>query len=257
MKIIINEVVTKKIFDLYQRLIDKELSELKERYRNEEINSSNWYLSSFSHINKVKVINLKLRPSLSLYIDVYTDLRFDEDDAQNFASYLRDKLNFTGVKWIVPTLINNHKEDDIITENQSDKLINKIKNAIDSAGLFTTIKMVGGYDKFNTILPEYFKSRTHKIELINELIEKDTEGRIYLEEIGEPIIIGVEEVNDGHILNHHLEFVERDIVSVTVWEYNDGEIIDVPWDRYELSFEELEKSILDKIYKVMVNYYLR
>jgi hypothetical protein len=42
----------------------------------------------------------------------------------------------------------------IITENQSDKLINKIKNAIDKVGLSSTIKMVGGFDILTKILGE-------------------------------------------------------------------------------------------------------
>ena len=105
MKIIISEEANKKVFGLFQSLIDKEMSELKERYRNEEITASNWYLPMFNHIHKVKVINIKYKPALSVYIDVYADSRFDEDDVQGFAKYLRDKLSFAGNPWIVPILI--------------------------------------------------------------------------------------------------------------------------------------------------------
>ena len=104
MKIIINEEANKKVFGLFQSLIDNELSELKERYRNEEITASNWYLSIYSRIHKVKVINIKYKPGLSVYIDVYADSRFDEDDVQGFANYLRDRLGFAGNPWIVPIL---------------------------------------------------------------------------------------------------------------------------------------------------------
>lgn len=104
MKIIINEEVNRKVFVLYQRLIDKEMSELKERYRNEEITDSNWYLSIYSRIHKVKVINIKYKPALSVYIDVYAGSHFDEDDVQGFAKYLRDRLGFAGNPWIVPIL---------------------------------------------------------------------------------------------------------------------------------------------------------
>lgn len=104
MKIIINEEVNRKVFVLYQRLIDKEMSELKERYRNEEITASNWYLSIYSRIHKVKVINIKYKPALSVYIDVYAFSHFDEDDVQGFAKYLRDRLGFAGNPWIVPIL---------------------------------------------------------------------------------------------------------------------------------------------------------
>jgi hypothetical protein len=104
MKILINEEVNKKVFGLFQSLIDKEMSELKERYRNEEITASNWYVSMYSRIHKVKVINIKYKPALSVYIDVYANSRFDEDDVQGFAKYLRDKLSFAGNPWIVPIL---------------------------------------------------------------------------------------------------------------------------------------------------------
>jgi len=113
MKIIINEEVNKKVFGLFQRLIDNELSELKERYRNEEIDSSNWYLSTYSRIFNVKVVNIKYMPALSVYIDVYADSRFDEDDVQGFAKYLRDKLSFAGNPWIVPIFNENNINESV------------------------------------------------------------------------------------------------------------------------------------------------
>ena len=47
MKIIITE---NKLFDNFQKLIDRELSKLRARYRSEEISASNWYLTIFSKI---------------------------------------------------------------------------------------------------------------------------------------------------------------------------------------------------------------
>jgi hypothetical protein len=90
------------------------------------------------------VINIKHKPSLSVYIDVYADAYFDEDDVQGFAQYLREKLYYTGKPWIVPILINGKLEDGIITENKVDKL----KYILNREGPNTTIKLMGGWDKF-------------------------------------------------------------------------------------------------------------
>jgi hypothetical protein len=109
MKILINEKTDEKLHKVFQRLIDKELSEIKTRYREEEISARNWYLSKFSHINNVDVVNIKYEPGFSVFIDVYADLNFDEDNVQDFANYLREKLSYAGNPWIVPKLFNNKK----------------------------------------------------------------------------------------------------------------------------------------------------
>ena len=117
MKILMNEKSDEKLYNVFQKLIDKELDNLKTRYREEEISASNWYLSVFSPINNVKVLNIKYKPSLSVYIDVDADSRFDEDDVQTFANYLREKLSYAGNPWIVPILVNDSLEDDDYKES--------------------------------------------------------------------------------------------------------------------------------------------
>jgi len=107
MKIIITE---NKLFDNFQKLIDRELSKLKSRYRSEEISASNWYLTIFSKIDSVKVTDIKTIPGLSVYINVYGDSRLDEDDIQTFANYLRKKLSVVGHPWFVPTLVGEINE---------------------------------------------------------------------------------------------------------------------------------------------------
>ena len=102
MKIIITE---NKLLDNFQKLIDRELSKLKARYRSEEISASNWYLTIFSKIDSVKVTNIKNSPTFSVYINVYGDSRLDEDDVLTFANYLRKKLSVIGDPWFVPTLV--------------------------------------------------------------------------------------------------------------------------------------------------------
>lgn len=112
MKVIISENSQKKILNLFQVKIDELFNEIKERYRNEQISASNRYLSTFSKIDKVIVRNVKFKPDLSIYVEVYSDdSRFDEDDIQEFANYLRHKLDYIGNPWIVPILINDSIED--------------------------------------------------------------------------------------------------------------------------------------------------
>ena len=257
MKILINEEVNKKVFGLFQRLIDEELSELKERYRNEEISAGNWYLTLFSHIDKVKVINIKNKPSLSVYIDVYADAYFDEDDVQGFAQYLREKLYYAGNPWMVPILINGKLEDGIITEDGQKKGIkDKLLKLIDKFGLVSSIKMIGGYYTFKGIYPEYFKNKWDKIELINEVISSDDEasGRIYLHEIGEDMPIWKENLDEGHTLEHHIDFIEKDKCGVTIWEYDEeGEMYDEEYDVYDVWLEDLKTPIFDKLFDMVVD----
>lgn len=112
MKVIISENSKKKLLNIFQVKIDEIFDEIKERYRNEEISSSNWYLSTFSKIDKVIVRNVTSKPDLSIYVDVYSDdSRFDEDEVQEFGNYLRHNLDYIGNPWIVPILINNSIED--------------------------------------------------------------------------------------------------------------------------------------------------
>ena len=256
MKILINEEVNKKVFGLFQRLIDEELSELKERYRNEEISASNWYLTLFSHIDKVKVINIKHKPSLSVYIDVYADAYFDEDDVQGFAQYLREKLYYAGHPWMVPILINGNLEDGIISEEQNDKLKNKLLTLIEKFGAFQAIKMIG-YDKFKTFYPDYFKSKVSKIELINEIISNNEEedyGVIRLDDIGGDILIRTENLDEGHTLEHHIDFIETDKCGVTIWEYDDkGNMDEVDFDTYTIWLEDLKTPIFNKLFEMVLN----
>ena len=112
MKVIISENSEKKLLNVFQVKIDELLDEIKQRYRNEEISASNWYLSTFSKIDKVIVRGVTHQHGLSIYVDVYSDdSRFDEDEVPDFANYLRHELEYVGYPWVVPILINNSIED--------------------------------------------------------------------------------------------------------------------------------------------------
>lgn len=132
MKLIITE---NKLFDNFQKLIDRELSKLRARYRSEEISASNWYLTIFSKIDSVKVTNIIYSPTFSVYINVYGDSRLDEDDVLTFANYLRKKLSVIGDPWIVPKLVGEINEIsrtwmDQEHEEMFDKTKDKVVNSI-------------------------------------------------------------------------------------------------------------------------------
>ena len=57
----------------------------------------------------------------------------------------------------------------IITEEQNSRLITDF-------GLLSSIKMMGGYENFNKIYPDYFNNKQHKIDIINELVGTDEKG---------------------------------------------------------------------------------
>jgi hypothetical protein len=265
MKIIIGENTESKLSGLLQTKIGEILDDIKKRYRKEEIGASNWYLNAFSKIDKVVVRNLKVNPYFSIYIDVYSNHgHFDEDDAQSFAVYLKEELSYIGNPWVVPMLINNNLEDeDMISENENEnekpKLNDVIQSMIDESGLVNTIKSSGGYDTFVTIIPDYFKSKTKKIDLINDIIVYDEEagGRIYLEDFMNPIVIR-EGIVDGETFQHEISFIENDIVCVAVWEYDeDGDQLDDMNDTYDMYLEEIQPRHLNQIFEGLINEYLR
>lgn len=44
------------IKNMYQNLIDKTLSKMREKYKEEEISSDNWYLTIFAKVDKINVV---------------------------------------------------------------------------------------------------------------------------------------------------------------------------------------------------------
>ena len=124
----------------------------------------------------------------------------------------------------------------IIRENDRPKILDMILTMIDESGLVSTIKSTGGYDTFVTIIPDYFKSKSKKIDLINDIIvnDEDANGRIYLEDFMNPIVIR-QEIVDGETHQHEISFIENDIVCASVWEYDeDGDQLDDIYDTYDM-----------------------
>ena len=143
----------------------------------------------------------------------------------------------------------------IITEEQNDKLKENLLKLIEKFGVYTAIKMIG-YEKFNSIYPEYFKNKWDKIELLNEIIsngEEEDNGTIRLDEIGSEILIRTENLDEGHTLEHYIDFIGKDMCGVTVWEYDEeGEMYDEYYDTYDIWLEDLKTPIFNQIFDMVL-----
>jgi hypothetical protein len=73
-----------------------------------------------------------------------------------------------------------------------------------------------------------------------------------------PIVIR-EEIVEGVTLKHEIEFIENDIVGITVWDYDEygGMLSDEYYDIYETYLEDIQPRHLNQIFEQLVNYYLR
>lgn len=156
----------------------------------------------------------------------------------------------------------------VVTEEQKKGISHKIMGMIDNNGLLNTIKFIGGYDTFINLLPDYFDSRESKIELIKEIIGLDEEhpvygggGRIYLDELGSNILYDQLDGEEGHTFESYIDFIENYndnlIAHVTVWEFDeDGQMYDEYYDDYDVRVNKLETKYLNKLFDILVNYYL-
>ena len=147
----------------------------------------------------------------------------------------------------------------IISENDRPKILDMLLTMIDDSGLVTTIKSTGGYDTFVKIMPDYFNSKSKKIDLINDIIVSDEEagGRIYLGDFANPIVIRENTENDEKF-QHEVDFIENDIVGVTVWRYDEHGVHDDDYyDNYDMYLEDLERIHLNQIFEGLINEYLR
>lgn len=72
MKVIINENTENKLHSFYQNKIDEEWNVLKQRYKDEEVSSGNWYLSYINVIDRIKVTMVKVMSHrVLIFVDVY------------------------------------------------------------------------------------------------------------------------------------------------------------------------------------------
>lgn len=156
----------------------------------------------------------------------------------------------------------------VVREEQKKGISHKLMGMIDNNGLLNTIKFMGGYDNFITLLPDYFDSRQSKIELIIEIIGLDEEhpvygggGRIYLSELDGDIPYDQLDGEDGHTFESYIDFVEyfngNLFAHVTVWEFDEnGTMYDEYYDDYDVRVNKLETKYLNKLFEMLVNNYL-
>ena len=156
----------------------------------------------------------------------------------------------------------------VVTEEQKKGISHKLMGMIDNNGLLNTIKFMGGYDNFITLLPDYFDSRESKIDLIKEIIGLDEQhpvygggGRIYLSELDSDILYDQFDGDDGHTFESYIDFIENYndnlFAHVTVWEFDeDGQMYDEYSDDYDVRVNRLETKYLNKLFDLLVKYYL-
>ena len=156
----------------------------------------------------------------------------------------------------------------VVTEEQKKGISHKLMGMIDNNGLLNTIKFMGGYDNFITLLPDYFDSRESKIDLIKEIIGLDEQhpvygggGRIYLSEVDSDILYDEFDGDDGHTFESYIDYIENYndnlLAHVTVWEFDeDGQMYDEYYDDYDVRVNKLETKYLNKLFEMLVNNYL-
>jgi hypothetical protein len=154
----------------------------------------------------------------------------------------------------------------ILKEVEEEKELTNLKETlmgyISTVGVLETIKMVGDIDIFNEIVPDYFSKKSHKIDLINELVNaNDPDGYIYFYElINSDISLGqvdAYENGDGHTFEQYILSVGDGSVLISVYEYDEDDIMyDDSVDNYRVSLKKLPNNELNKVFKVLVDYYL-
>lgn len=147
----------------------------------------------------------------------------------------------------------------IISENKLEKL----NEFLNSRGPLFVIRMIGGYNNFIKLFPNYFDSKENKIKLLNELIENDDElevnGRIYMSDITEKLIlVGTDKTEYGTDLKFYIDYIKEDWATIQVWEFdkNDELVDEDGFDAYDIKFDELDRRVFNQIFESMVNYLL-
>ena len=154
----------------------------------------------------------------------------------------------------------------ILKEVEEEKELSKFQKTIlgyiSENGILETIKMIGDITSFNEIFPDYFNRSSNKVELINELVNaNDPDGYIYFYElINSDISLGQVDSydnGDGHTFEEYILSVGDGSVQIGVYEYDeDGDMYDESVDNYYVSLKKLPDNELNKVFKVLVDYYL-
>ena len=149
-----------------------------------------------------------------------------------------------------------------VEEEKLTSLQKTILGYISTAGILETIKMVGDIENFNEILPNYFSKNSHKIDLINQLVsDNNPDGVIHFYElINSDILLGQVDSydnGDGHTFEEYMLSVGDGSVQISVYEYDeDGHMYDEYVDNYYVSLGKLPDNELNKVFEILVDYYL-
>ena len=101
MKVIINENTENKLHSFYQNKIDDEWNVLKQRYKDEEVSSGNWYLSYINVIDRIKVTMVKVMSHrVLIFVDVYGN-RVDSDHLRFVNEYFTHVLEPFGKPTVI------------------------------------------------------------------------------------------------------------------------------------------------------------
>lgn len=102
MKVLINENTENKLHSFYQNKIDDEWNVLKQRYKDEEVSSGNWYLSYINVIDRIKVTMVKVMSHrVLIFVDVYGN-RVDSDHLRFVNEYFTHVLEPFGKPTVIP-----------------------------------------------------------------------------------------------------------------------------------------------------------
>ena len=101
MKVLINENTENKLHSFYQNKIDDEWNVIKQRYKDEEVSSGNWYLSYINVIDRIKVTMVKVMSHrVLIFVDVYGD-RVDTDHLRFVNEYFTHVLEPFGKPTVI------------------------------------------------------------------------------------------------------------------------------------------------------------
>lgn len=159
--------------------------------------------------------------------------------------------------------LQEHIRKVLIQETKMSNIQEKILNSVDEFGLYDTIKMIGGYEVFDDILPDYFDDINNKIKLILDITKEEGDnGMIWFYEISrynEDISYFKEGIEDGHTLEHFIYRVDqRGVVSVSVYEYDENdEMRNEYYDRYVIRINKLEDEYINEMFSIFINHYLK
>jgi hypothetical protein len=125
----------------------------------------------------------------------------------------------------------------VLREGVDDKII----NMVNSLGIITASKFVGGYDKLFQILGDHDLTKDMKIRLIKEFIVKKSQGS------GVGVIELIPFEVHGEYL-HVIEYLYDDSVVVRIW----GDDYDTDEGNYNVSYEELPENIINEIFSIII-----